>query len=321
MPFDSILGHKVPVRILRSMLKTGLLPHAFIFTGVEGIGKMTTAVSLIKALNCLKMEDDFCDRCVSCQKIERRTHPDLVCIEPDKNVIKIEQIRALQQETCFKPMEGKKKAVIIDQADKLNLHAANCLLKTLEEPPEDTVLILIAQNSVSILPTVLSRCQRICFSPLRVEEISQFLYKKGVETDRAKFLSYHAQGSIQRAVYLMESDFLSLRNEIAEILSHDLPANLDVVLNLALRLSEDGEGIPLFLEFLEVWYRDLLLIKEGLSDTSIYNRDIIAYLHLASKHETYDNILKKIKKVKWMQNNAGLNIDKQLGLESIFMQH
>jgi hypothetical protein len=119
----------------------------------------------------------------------------------------------------------------------------------------------------------------------------------------------------------MESDFLSLRNEIAEILSHDLPTNLDVVLNLALRLSEDGEGIPLFLEFLEVWYRDLLLIKEGLSDMSIYNRDIIAYLHLASKHETYDNILKKIKKVKWMQNNAGLNIDKQLGLESIFMQH
>lgn len=320
MPFDSIFGHKVPIRILRSMLKTGQLPHAFIFSGADGIGKRTTAVCFVKALNCHEMEDDFCDRCPSCQKVEKQTHPDLFCIEPEKNVIKIEQVRALQQEIVFKPMEGKKKAVIIDQAEKINLQAANCLLKTLEEPPEDTVLILVARGTAGMPPTVLSRCQRICFSPLGDEDIFQFLRKRGVEKDRAELVIHHAQGSIKRAIFLLESDFLTKWNETAEILSSDPTGNLEAVLNLSKRLSGDSEGLPLVLEFLQVWYRDLLLFKEGLSESLLYNRDIIDSVREAAEHETRDGIIKKIKKVQWMQNNAVLNIDMQVGLESIFMQ-
>ena len=320
MPFDSIFGHKVPIRILRSMLKTGQLPHAFIFSGVDGIGKRTTAVCFVKALNCHEMEDDFCDRCPSCQKVERLTHPDLFCIEPEKNVIKIEQVRALQQEIVFKPMEGKKKAVIIDQAEKINLQAANCLLKTLEEPPEDTVLILAARSTAGMLPTVLSRCHRIVFSPLGDEDILQFLRKEGYEEDRAKLVIPHAQGSIKRVIFLLESDFLTKWSETAEILSSDPTGNLEAVLNLSKRLSDDSEGLTLVLEFLQVWYRDLLLLKEGLSESLLYNRDIIDSVREAAGHETRDGIIRKIKRIQWMQNNALLNLDIQLGLESVFLQ-
>ncbi|MCX5900126.1 MAG: DNA polymerase III subunit delta', partial [Proteobacteria bacterium] len=175
MPFDEIRGHGRQVRILQAMLRSGHLPHAFLFTGIEGIGKRMVATGFVKALNCLTLSDDFCGQCLQCRKIDKQIHPDVQVVEPEKNVLKIEQVRALQQDIVFKPLEGKKKAVIIDQAEKMNAQAANCLLKTLEEPPEDTVLVLIAHAVSDMLPTVLSRCQQIHFSPLSDEDISAVL--------------------------------------------------------------------------------------------------------------------------------------------------
>jgi DNA polymerase-3 subunit delta' len=320
MPFENILGHKSPVGILRSMLKTGQIPHSFIFSGPDGIGKRTTAVAFVKAMNCMENEDDFCDSCISCRKIDRLVHPDLFCLAPEKNVLKIEQVRALQQDIDFKPMEAKKKAVIIDQADKLNLNAANCLLKTLEEPPEDTVLILIAQSAASMLPTVISRCQRIRFSPLADEDIFRFLRERDIAEDKAMVITTHAHGSIARANVLTDGDFLSSRVEIVKMLSGVSSKSFDAVFQLSNYLSREIIGLPLMLEFLYHWYRDLLFIKEGLSESLLYNRDIKEDLFEAAQHETRDGIIRKIKRVQWVQNSAVLNIDIQLGFESIMMQ-
>jgi len=321
MPFDSIFGHEKPVRILRSTLKTGKLPQAFICSGIDGIGKRKTALSFVKALNCREMEDDFCDACLSCRKVEKQVHPDFLFVEPEKNIIRIEQITGLAQETAFKPMEGKRKAVIIDQAEKLNLHAANCLLKTLEEPPEDTVLILVARETAGMLPTVLSRCQKICFSPLKDEEVFRFIRESGVAEAPALLITYHAQGSIKKAFFLLENDFLAKRSEIAEMLCKDASEDLDAVLNFCKRLKEDSESLSLVLEFLAEWYRDLLLCKEGFSDSLLYNRDIIESVCGAAEHETRPGIIRKIKRIQWLQNNSQLNIDMQLGLESVFMKN
>lgn len=320
MPFDAIIGQKKPIRILRSMFKTGQVPHAFVFYGVDGIGKLTVAVSFAKALNCQEAEGDFCDCCPSCRKIDRRVHPDIQRIEPEKNVIKIEQVRALQKDIGFKSLEAKKKAVIIDQAEKLNVQAANCLLKTLEEPPDETVLILVARSTASMLATVLSRCQTISFTPLTDEEIMQFLFDRAaVDKQRAALITKQARGSIERAIYLLESDFLNRRNEIAEMLVDISQGNLDAVFKLAGLLNDAGEH-PMMLEFLLAWHRDVLLLKEGLSESLLYNPDIIDSMSVAAGHETRDGTLQKIKKIQWMQNSAGLNIDMQLGLEAVFMQ-
>ncbi len=321
MPFDSILGHRIPVRILRSMLKTGQIPHAFIFSGVDGIGKRTTAVSFVKALNCLEMEDDFCDRCLSCQKVNRLVHPDIFFVEPEKNVLRIEQVRAFQRDISFKPLEAKKKAVIIDQAEKLNSNAANCLLKTLEEPPEDTVLILVVAGSTAgMLPTILSRCQRICFAPLPGEDIFQFLSKNGVEKAKAGLITNHAYGSIKRANILIESDFLNRRNEIAGLLSGISPGSFDSIFELSSILNCDNSTLFLIFEFLQTWYRDMLLLKEGLSESLLYNRDITESIRDAAENETRDGIIKKIKRIQWLQSNLLMNMDVQMGLESALMQ-
>lgn len=319
MPFDVITGHAMQVQILRTMLRNDQIPHAFIFSGIEGIGKRTAAVAFVKALNCRALQDDFCDTCVSCQKIAKQMHPDLFSIEPEKNHIKIEQIRNLQQDIAFRPLEGRKKAVIIDQADKLNQQAANCLLKTLEEPPDDTVLILIAQSTAGMLPTVLSRCQHIRFSPLREEDMLGLLCSRGMDRQRAEQLIPAAYGSIGKALYLAESDFLSLRTETAALLSGDARSRGEAALNLAKRLGDDSEGVDQVLEFLQSWYRDLLVLKEDVTGSALYNDDMAERLREAARHETRDGIMHKIKKIHAIRDAMIFNADVQLGLESIFL--
>ena len=319
MPFDSILGQKVPISILRRMLKTDQIPHAFIFTGPKGIGKQTTASAFAKAMNCMEKEDNFCGRCLSCQKIDRLTHPDFFCLEPDKNVIKIEKIRALQQDIAFKPLEAIKRVIIIDQADKLNRSSANCLLKTLEEPPENTILILIVQSTTDMLPTVLSRCQKICFNPLSNDNILQLLCKKSIPENKAALAAQHANGSISRAVFLLESDFFLKRNKISETLSCLLPDDFERIIRLSELLSKKNNDFSIILEFLQTWHRDVLLLKEGIPPSLIYNKDLEKSVRMAAGHETRDGIINKINKIQWIQNNASFNIDMQLGLETVFM--
>ena len=317
MSFDDILGHSRQVRILKSMLRSGQLPHAFLFSGIEGIGKRTVATGFVKALNCLTLSDDFCGQCLQCRKIDKQIHPDVQVVEPlpEKKGLIIEQIRSLQQEIIFKPLEGKKKAVIIDQAEKMNASVANCLLKTLEEPPEDTVLVLIAHAVSDMLPTVLSRCQRLHFSPLSDGDISSLLAGQGMDAQQTARLLPLAQGSLQRALMFAGSDFVSRREKIAACLCEGAAA----ALKMADDLVRDEEVLPMALEFLESWYRDMLVMLEGARDARLYNADLADGLAAAAGRETRDSVIEKIKKLRRLQTGAAFNPDMQLGLETVLL--
>ena len=316
MSFDDILGHSRQVRILKSMLRSGQLPHAFLFSGIEGIGKRTVATGFVKALNCLTLTDDFCGQCLQCRKIDKQLHPDVMFVEPEKNLLKIEQMRVLQQDIIFKPLEGKKKAVIIDSAEKMNAQAANCLLKTLEEPPEDTVIVLIAHSVSDMLPTVLSRCQRLHFSPLSDGDISSLLAGQGMDAPQTEQLLPLAQGSLQRAIMFAGCNFVSRREKIAARRGEGAAA----ALKLADDLAKDEEVLPMALEFLESWYRDLLVLLEGASDARLYNADLADDLARASAGATRDSVIEKIQKLRRLQSGAAFNPDMQLGLEAVLLQ-
>lgn len=320
MPFDAIIGHRHPLQLLQSMLRTGQMPHAFIFYGIAGIGKYTAALAFAKALNCRELKDDFCGRCRSCDKIERQTHPDVVLVEPEKNVIKIEQIRDLQQQIAYRPVEGAWKTVIIDQAERLNTQAANCLLKTLEEPPDSTMLVLVSRSIAGMLPTVLSRCQQIRFAPLNDQDITTYLCRSGVTPDRAAQVTGYAQGSIKRALFLAHGDFLERRAEMAAVLSRGSARHAADTLSLAAGIADDDEATVPALEFLHSWYRDLLMLHEGLTEPVLYNRDMAEALSAACLHETRDSIVKKIQAIQSVQNSLALNVDVQLALESMLLQ-
>lgn len=323
MPFESIIGQEQPKEILRRMLRTGIMPQAFIFYGISGIGKRRTAHALAKALNCEMSTDDFCDKCSSCQKIERHVHPDVFLLEPlnDKKVITIGQLREMQEQIGYRPALGRWKVVIIEQAESLQSEAANSLLKTLEEPPEKTILILIATSIAGMLPTVLSRCQQIRFLPLKINEIVLYLQKYyGTLPDAALYAAMRSQGSLEKAITILEEGMQTLCRDIARLLSGGTSYKIRSSLQVAQNIAEKFETSRYVFDFLEQWYRDMLLMKAGIRDKDIlYNKDSIDMIFSAANRETRISLIQKIKRIRNAQNNFSTGQDIQLALESILL--
>ncbi|MCP4715530.1 MAG: DNA polymerase III subunit delta' [Deltaproteobacteria bacterium] len=301
------------------MLQADHLPHAFMFAGIEGIGKKLTAFALVKALNCLEQTGDACCRCLSCRKIDKLMHPDVHVVEPEKEIIKIDQVLSLQQTLAYKPMEGRMKAVIIDRADTMNLHAANCLLKTLEEPPPQTVLILIVGEAAGMLPTILSRCQRINFYPLNDETVRELLVAAGVDETAAADIIMHARGSLQRAHDLLDSDYLQRRSMVVSMLVGQQTSGRAQLLDAVQQLVKDKEGLPIMLEFMLEWYRDVAMIKAGVADELLYNADVREQMHSASAGLSLGQAMQKANRVIGLQQMSRFNVDMQLGLESLML--
>ncbi|MBS1113480.1 MAG: polymerase subunit gamma and tau, partial [Nitrospirae bacterium] len=174
MSFRDIIGQDRAVRILLKTIERARIPSSYLFAGESGIGKKLTAINLAKALNCLQPRThvsrlttyDCCDACSSCKKIDANIHPDFTLILPENGQIRIEEIRAIDSTLSLKAFEGTYKTVIIDDADTLNQSAANAFLKTLEEPPADSLIVLISSNPDRLPDTIRSRCSRINFMPL-----------------------------------------------------------------------------------------------------------------------------------------------------------
>ncbi|GHT45317.1 hypothetical protein AGMMS49936_02360 [Endomicrobiia bacterium] len=220
--FDNILGQQKIKKILSSQIKGGKLAHAYIFMGQDGVGKRLMAVEFAKILNCTT--NDFaqtdigaCGVCLSCKKIAKNIHPDLHLIDFAKQaelekedlekqkVLKIETMRYMQKEVATKIHEGKWKVFIIDPAEKMNIAAANSLLKTLEEPPENTVIILIAKHKETIPKTIVSRLQTLFFQPLGQSEISSWLALNcSINAQKAQETAELSEGSLEIAKKLVD---------------------------------------------------------------------------------------------------------------------
>src|SRR3972149_6839834 len=178
MPFKNILGHDREIGILSSAISNNRVAHSFLFVGPEGVGKRLTAISIAKSLNCSDAKGDFCGVCRNCVDIESSSYSDVFLVEPRESdskgggidhatgTIKIGAVRDVQQRLSYKAVKGGKKVCIVDGVEKMNRDAQNAFLKTLEEPPSDSIIILIISDGATLLPTILSRCQRINFRPL-----------------------------------------------------------------------------------------------------------------------------------------------------------
>ena len=224
MTFDRIIGHSRQKDFLRRTLANNRLAHAYLFEGPEGVGKRLTALALARAVYCL--EGNGCGDCVPCRKIDHNNHPDLQIIEPDGQKIKIEQIRELQRTLSFKPVESSRRICLIDQADKMNEAAANSLLKTLEEPSAETLIILLSARPEALLTTVLSRCQRLPFNRLPQACIeSTLIEQRGFGRDEAHIIAALADGSFQLALDRDPDFYLKHRIEILKRVTALSPAS------------------------------------------------------------------------------------------------
>lgn len=274
MNFKEIIGHDLPVGILKRAIAHGTLAHAYIFAGEGGIGKKTVALTLAAAVNCSAPSDDGgCGRCPSCAKMRSLSHPDIHIISPDGDEIKIDQVRDVQAELALKPFEGKKKILIVDDADRMNVAAANAFLKTLEEPPGDSIIILVTAAPGSLLPTIHSRCQKISFNPLPRRVLADVLMKKrGVGEDEAVFLAALARGSIGRALSMDVEAEKAERGEVLQLIAGAAGMSGGAIVAYAERWHKNREKFERFIEMGIEWLRDVLVYKETRDEGLVINK-------------------------------------------------
>ncbi|MCZ6677898.1 MAG: DNA polymerase III subunit delta' [Candidatus Poribacteria bacterium] len=252
-----IVGHHQIIEQLHHAIASNRVAGAYLFAGGANVGKETVALHFAKSVNCLTSNEGACGTCLSCRKTDNGNHPDVQVIRPSGAWTRINQIRELQRRIVYRPLEGVRKVYILTEAERMNLEAANCLLKTLEEPPAESVLILLTANLDALLPTIRSRCQIINFQPLPVPELAAHLIQQfELEESHALSIATLSGGAVGKALTLLQENKAHFENEIPEIITTgDRLA--------AFRIAEKLSQNPEVLDHLVSWYRDLLLLHQG----------------------------------------------------------
>jgi DNA polymerase-3 subunit delta' len=277
MAFDEIIGHRRQVETLQLALTSGRLHHAYLFVGPEGIGKRTLAIDLAKAVHCNESAGNFCGSCINCRRIADGNHPDVRAIEPlaGKKEISIQQVREFERELNYSSFTGHRKIIIVDPATLMNLSSQNALLKTLEEPPEKSLIILIASSAGGLLPTVRSRCLRISFEPLARSEVVQYLRtKQGSTNETVEFLAAMSMGSIGAALSLNKEALVEKRRIWAGILGALQAGDYQAAVIAAETLAGNRDDALKFLAWAQSWFRDLLVYGVSHDSGELVNVDM-----------------------------------------------
>jgi DNA polymerase-3 subunit delta' len=290
MSLDEVKEQPQAIDALTRALERKQVHHAWLFQGPDGVGKELTALGLAQALTCPVKPNVGCGKCASCQKIAKRNHPDVTWVMPEEEFvsrglagrsdfagtpsrdIRIEQIRKLQERLAFRALEAPYKIALIVTAHAMNPPAQNALLKTLEEPPRDTVLILISSATDKLLPTIRSRCAKASFGPLTPGFIAQQLMtKKKLDEPLAKQIAAMSSGSLSRA-FELNPKALAHRKELIEQFEALVPHDARGWLMLAETMGADRQTAEDALEVLQTWTHDVALAQVG--GSALVNADL-----------------------------------------------
>lgn len=283
MPFRDILGHEHVLGLLSQAVERGTLPQSLIFAGPSGVGKYMAALALAQALNCQNpATGDACGECAPCRRILRGVHPDVLFIAPeDSGSIKTEQIRQAIESAGYRPFEGRRRVVVIDGADAIVLNGQDALLKTLEEPPAASVFILVTAQPDLLLPTVLSRCQRLRFGRLSPADVAHVLKTRhDYSDDEAHAAASLSDGSIGRALEGNSEAFKDARNAALALLqraatSQNPAARIQGAIDLpgAGRGKADRDALGQTLLALSSILRDLGALMSSADERALANAD------------------------------------------------
>jgi DNA polymerase-3 subunit delta' len=284
MPFRDVVGHVRLVDLLSRSIAGGTLPPSLLFAGPAGIGKHLASLSVAQFLNCLKPSStDACGTCAACTRIARGVHPDVLFVTPgDNGSIKIDQVRDIVDRAQYRPFEGRRRVVIIDQADALVHPAQNALLKTLEEPTPSSVFIMVTAHPDMLLPTVLSRCPQLRFRPLSLEEMVQALIARGRTETAARAVAATADGSLGQALQASAEELVESRELAQKVLEkaaaqHDPARRLETGQQLVTKPPAgvtDRDQLATHLRAMSVLLRDVELLATGADERTLANADV-----------------------------------------------
>ena len=327
-----VMGQNRAVALLQRSLERRSLAHAYLFVGPCHVGKMTLALNLAQALNCEAAERP-CGKCTPCQKIASVKHADVQIIGLVRNggstearsrtEISIDQIREVQHSSSLPPFEGNYKVFIIDGAEFLSSEAANCLLKTLEEPVDKAVFILLTTNDGLLPSTVVSRCQRLELAPLAVGDVEAALCRRGIEPQKAKLLAWLSHGRLGWALSAAFDDgLLQQRAEkldrLLTVINADYEERFAYVAQLVALFQKSRESVQEILDLWLDWWRDLMLVKVGCSD-GVTNVDFEAILAEMARGYNLAQIRNFIDCIQAAKEQLGQNANPRLVLEVLML--
>lgn len=338
MPFRDILGQERPLAALAAALKSGHLHHGYLFGGPEGVGKELTARALAQAANCERNDGDACGECGPCRRIAGRNHPDVVLVLPEaeqiargwagrsdfegtpSREIKIGQIRALQERLSLKALEARRKFAIFASAEAMNVQAQNALLKTLEEPPEATTLILVSSAPHALLPTIRSRCLKLSFAPLPLELVARRVQEiRRAEPAASRLCAALGAGSLSSALAL-DPAALARRLELVDRLEGLAPRDARGALAFAQDFAADRGAAEVHLDLMRTWYRDVAALGSGAPADSLLNLDLAEKARASASRLTASEALRRLDLVAAARARLKQNASPRLQVEQLLLR-
>ncbi|MDO8586648.1 MAG: DNA polymerase III subunit delta' [Armatimonadota bacterium] len=354
MKFDDVIGQEFAVKVLKHSIGSDAVSHAYLFAGLEGVGKTTTALAFAAALNCEhRAEDgDSCGECWSCRAITEARHPDVELIAPETEQTKIDQMREMRRRAMFPPIRSPWKVLVLERAETLNDDSASAILKILEEPPSYAVLLLLTRNMSLALSTIVSRCQVVRFRQSSADVLRAALQERfNIDEEKADFLSRYTEGRVGEAISLLEDEaFFARRDAILNLAQ--LAASAEKP--LALRLAEEfrkscapsdkpkkkGKSAPAAgaeddaeasaksgrreirqgLDSLVLWYRDLLSLALLGPDAPVINLDKREDLAKALPSVSRERTRSALASLTWAKRALAGNANPQLITEVVMMR-
>lgn len=321
--FNAVAGHERIIKSLRESIKNDMTSHAYIFCGNKGSGRNLTAGAFAKTANCLSpINGNACGKCPSCIQFESGNNPDVFYVKATKTIsISVDDIREqIVNEVKIKPYSYKRKIFIIDKADTMTSQAQNALLKTLEEPPKYVLIILIAENTENFLPTVLSRCVMMKFSPISVNLIKNYLINNcAMNENDAAFYAEYSIGSIGEALRLSgDENFYQMRNDIISCL--DRLDTMDFI--SAMFMAKEMEKYKAYSELFDImymFYRDVFCMRLFKDDRYVIQKDKIGLIEKKAKNLNEQTIAKRLDFIMDIKKKIRQNTAFRLSMEVLFM--
>lgn len=321
--FKDVVGHKDIINYIRNAVREDKVSHAYILNGERGAGKKMLANLFAATLLCEKGGPDPCNECHSCRQAESGNHPDIIKVTHEKpNSISVDDIREQVNNTIMiKPYQGPYKVYIIPQADMMTPQAQNALLKTIEEPPEYAVIMLLTENADTLLPTINSRCVMLKLRNIKDTLIKKYLMETMQVPDyKADMCTAFARGNMGRAIMLANSEhFNEIRDEAVQLLKYINEMELSEIVQAVSRITAYKLEINDYLDIIMIWYRDVLLYKATKDMDKVVFKDQIKYIKERAKRSSYEGIELIIESLEKAKARLKANVNFDLVMELLFL--
>lgn len=317
--FKDIIGHEQIIEHLQNAIKQNKVSHAYILDGEKGAGKKMLAEAFAKTLQCVEKKEEACGRCKSCLQADSGNHPDIIHVTHEKASLGVDDIREqLTKDMDIRPYSSAYKIYIVDDADKMTEQAQNALLKTIEEPPEYGVVLLLTDNVNKLLPTILSRCVTLHLKPVNPVLIKEFLMRKYNLPDyHAQLSANFSQGNVGKAIrYASSEDFMQMKDSVLHLLRYIDDMELYEIMEAIKALSVYKLEITDYIDLMILWYRDVLMFKVTSDPNVLLYSSEIKYIKKqasARDYEQIENIMNAMEKAK-IRLRANVNFDTTMEL-------